>query len=460
MESPIQQGIRLSDFTAMLQRSIQSLFGGQVFHVIGEISNLKIYESRKTLYFHLVEKSAEKGNVVAEMSCVGFSPAYNSLLQFESETGQKLGDGIEVLMSVRVDFQPTRGLKLHLLHIDSNYTIGLLQKQRQMSIERLLRENGDAVWLEGELLVTRNQKHGLPLAIRRIAVLSSEQSAGYQDFLHTLQENLQDYRFELTLFPVLVQGEANADALVKRLIEVYEASVRFDAVVIVRGGGSQTDLLLFDAYAVVRAIARFPIPVFTGLGHLKDISLADLVAHSALKTPTKVAEFIIDHNAMFEQRLIDLRQRLVLRTQRKLNTAIQLIDTRQNKLIGDIENLVSIKARAIDNSLNSARMHALNKIAKEQNRQSIALTQLQFFPRNFVQKAVEKLHGAESLVRAYGPETLLKRGFAYVKQSCKSIKNAAQLKKHENIELYFADGKAQAIIQTIEIYGKKERDDS
>jgi glyoxylate utilization-related uncharacterized protein len=112
-------------------------------------------------------------------------------------------------MSVRVDFQPTRGLKLHLLHIDSNYTIGLLQKQRQMSIERLLRENGDAVWLEGELLVTRNQKHDLPLAIRRIAVLSSEQSAGYQDFLHTLQENLQDYRFELTLFPVLVQGEAN-----------------------------------------------------------------------------------------------------------------------------------------------------------------------------------------------------------------------------------------------------------
>jgi exodeoxyribonuclease VII large subunit len=193
-------------------------------------------------------------------------------------------------------------------------------------------------------------------------VLSSEQSAGYQDFLHTIEENLQGYKFELKLFPVLVQGEANADALVKRLIEVYESVLRFDAVVIVRGGGSQTDLLLFDAYPLVRAIARFPIPVFTGLGHLKDVSLADLVAHSALKTPTKVAEFIIDHNAMFEQRLIDLRQRMVLRVQGKLNSLLQLLESNQSELKNEVELLLAKKNRMLDNSLRSSGLYALGRI--------------------------------------------------------------------------------------------------
>ena len=296
MELEKQGGLRLSEFAAILQQGIRSVFGGKLYNVIGEISNLKVYEGRRNMYFHLVEKSAEKGEVIAELSCFGFDAAFMSMLRFETETGQKLIDGIEVLMAVRVEFHATRGLKLQLVSIDSNYTVGMLRKQRQLNIERLLRENTDAVWTEGDVLVTRNQRLPLPLAIRRIAVLSSEQSAGYQDFIHTLEENLQAYHFDIQLYPVLVQGEGNADALVKRLVEIYESGLRFDVVVLVRGGGSQTDLLLFDAYQLVRAIARFPVPVLTGLGHLKDVSLADLVAHSGLKTPTKVAEFIIDHN--------------------------------------------------------------------------------------------------------------------------------------------------------------------
>jgi exodeoxyribonuclease VII large subunit len=419
METQTQQGMRLSEFASMLQRGIQSLFGGQVFHVIGEISNLKVYESRRHLYFHLIEKSAELGEVIAELSCFGFAPAFASLRRFEAETGQKLGDGIEVLMGVRVEFHATRGLKLQLVHIDPNYTIGMLRKQRQLSIEKLLHENGDAVWLEGDVLVTRNQKLTLPLAIRRIAVLSSEQSAGYQDFLHTIEENLQGYKFDLTLFPVLVQGEANADALVKRLIEVYESVLRFDAVVIVRGGGSQTDLLLFDAYPLVRAIARFPIPVFTGLGHLKDVSLADLVAHSALKTPTKVAEFVIDHNAHFEQQLIDLRQRMVMRVQQRLSIIQQIIEKQQNTVINHAENLISTKQRIVDSALNNVGMMAQNQLNAERSKHAVILAQLRFLPGNLLKTSLNKLSGFENLAKAYGPEAILKRGFAYIEKAGK-----------------------------------------
>jgi exodeoxyribonuclease VII large subunit len=457
MDSQTQQGLRLSEFAYMLQRGIQSLFGGQLFHVIGEVSNLKVYESRRHMYFHLIEKSTESGDVIAELSCFGFAPAFASLQRFETETGQKLGDGIEVLMGVRVEFHATRGLKLHLVYIDSNYTIGMLRKQRQRSIERLLHENTDAVWLDGDVLVTRNQKQRLPMAIRRIAVLSSEQSAGYQDFLHTLEENHQGYRFDLTLFPVLVQGEANAEALVKRLIEVYESSDPFDVVVLVRGGGSQTDLLLFDAYALVRAIARFPIPVFTGLGHLKDVSLADLVSHSALKTPTKVAEFIIDHNAYFEQQLIEFRQRMVLRVQRKLSFLLQLLESKQSTLVNEVELMLSKKNRMVDSCLRSSGMHALSRIGGERSKQAVTLARLQLLVPNALQKAKEHLLSADKLMLAYGPEALLKRGFAYIEQDGKAITRAGKIRQHKNVNIFMADGMAMATIQTIEIYGEKER---
>jgi len=447
MESEKPGGLKLSEFAAKLQQGIRSVFGGNIYHVIGEVSNLKVYEGRRHMYFHLVEKSPERGEVIAELSCFGFDAAYLSMLRFEAETGQKLVDGIEVLMDVRVEFHATRGLKLQLVSIDANYTVGMLRKQRQLNIERLLRENPDAVKIEGDVLITRNHRLTLPLAIRRIAVLSSEQSAGYQDFMHTLAENLHAYRFDIQLYPVLVQGEGNADALVKRLVEIYESGVRFDVVVLVRGGGSQTDLLLFDAYALVRAIARFPLPVLTGLGHLKDVSLADMVAHSALKTPTKVAEFIIDHNAAFEQSLIDLRQRLVLKVQHNLIRDSQKLTSSENWMRSNLESLLSRKKREADAFLFSLRLATQNKVAAAKNEQSVIFAKLKMIPAHKFLQLSERLNTLESLAKAYGPHSILKRGFAYIEKEGRIIQRAAELKTNDIIQIVMADGNAEAIIQ-------------
>lgn len=447
MEIEKHSGLRLSEFAAMLQQGIRSVFGGQLYNVIGEISNLKVYEGRRHMYFHLVEKSPERGDVIAELSCFGFDAAYLSMQRFETETGQKLIDGIEVLMAVRVEFHATRGLKLQLVSIDSNYTVGMLRKQRQLNIERLLRENKDAVWTEGDVLVTRNQRLALPLAIRRIAVLSSEQSAGYQDFIHTLEENLQAYRFDIQLFPVLVQGEGNADALVKRLVEIYESGRRFDVVVLVRGGGSQTDLLLFDAYQLVRAIARFPVPILTGLGHLKDVSLADLVAHSGLKTPTKVAEFIIDHNAAFEQSLIDLRQRMVLKVQQNLIHDTQKLASSENWIRSNLDSLLSKKKRETDALLFSLRLNTSNQIASAKNAQTTVFEKIKIIPLHKVIQLSERLGNLESLAIAYGPDAILRRGFAYIEKEGKIIKRTSELKINDTIQIVMADGNAKAAIQ-------------
>jgi exodeoxyribonuclease VII large subunit len=350
-------------------------------------------------------------------------------------------------MSVRVEFHATRGLKLQLVSIDSNYTVGMLRKQRQLNIERLLRENTDAVWTEGDVLVTRNQRLPLPLAIRRIAVLSSEQSAGYQDFIHTLEENLQAYRFDIQLYPVLVQGEGNADALVKRLVEIYESGLRFDVVVLVRGGGSQTDLLLFDAYQLVRAIARFPVPVLTGLGHLKDVSLADLVAHSGLKTPTKVAEFIIDHNVAFEQSLIDLRQRMVLKVQQNLMRDRQKLASSENWIRSNLDALLSKKTREIDTLLFALRLNTSNQIASAKNAQTTVFEKIKIIPAHKMLQLSERLNNIESLAKAYGPDAILRRGFAYIEKEGKIIKRTAELKTNDIIQIVMADGNAKAAIQ-------------
>jgi len=334
-----------------------------------------------------------------------------------------------------------------LVSIDSNYTVGMLRKQRQLNIERLLRENTDAVWTEGDVLVTRNQRLPLPLAIRRIAVLSSEQSAGYQDFIHTLEENLQAYRFDIQLYPVLVQGEGNADALVKRLVEIYESGLRYDVVVLVRGGGSQTDLLLFDAYQLVRAIARFPVPVLTGLGHLKDVSLADLVAHSGLKTPTKVAEFIIDHNVAFEQSLIDLRQRMVLKVQQNLMRDRQKLASSENWIRSNLDALLSKKTRETDTLLFALRLNTSNQIASAKNAQTTVFEKIKIIPAHKMLQLSERLNNIESLAKAYGPDAILRRGFAYIEKEGKIIKRTAELKTNDIIQIVMADGNAKAAIQ-------------
>jgi exodeoxyribonuclease VII large subunit len=230
--------------------------------------------------------------------------------------------------------------------------------------------------------------------------------------------------------------------------------------VLVRGGGSQTDLLLFDAYQLVRAIARFPIPVLTGLGHLKDVSLADLVAHSALKTPTKVAEFIVDHNASFEQKLIDLRQRLVMGVQQRLSFLQQIIDKQQNTLINHAENIISTKQRIVDNALNNVGMIEQNKLSFERSRHAVMLTQLRFLPENLIKKSLDQLHGMENLVRAYGPDAILKRGFTYVEFEGKPVNSAYKIHSGDCITIRMHDGSAYGTIQTIELYGKKERNNA
>ena len=204
-------------------------------------------------------------------------------LYFETTAGLALAPGLTVLLRAKVQYHPVYGLSLQVVDIDPVYTVGNIALERQKSLK----------CLEQEGVLDMNASLELPLLTRRIALISSEQAAGFRDFREQLQNNAQGYAFYWELFPSLMQGNEAAGGIIKALETIVLRAEDFDAVILVRGGGAVSDLLCFDDYNLAFHIAQFPIPVLVGIGHDQDRHLADMVAHTSVKTPTAMAEFLI-----------------------------------------------------------------------------------------------------------------------------------------------------------------------
>ena len=270
------------------------------YWVKAEISSLS--ERGGHMYLELVESQKPKAEngFKAKMRATCWSGNKEMLTAyFESETGQRLQAGMSVLVEAEIQYHAVYGLSLSIVGIDPSYTLGDIARQRQQTISQL----------QADGLLEAQQLLSLPTLIRRIAVISSPQAAGYEDFKHQLDAS--PYRFETTLFGATMQGEGASKSIIAALEEISNSvsglrakrsnSVSgltgegglFDAVVIIRGGGATTDLSCFDNYELCAVCAQFELPVFTGIGHTRDVSVLDLVAHKSLKTPTAVAEWLI-----------------------------------------------------------------------------------------------------------------------------------------------------------------------
>lgn len=255
------------------------------YWVVAEIAQITPDRRKGHCYLTLVDKGDDARNVVAQARATIWSARFTMLGRFfEDKTGQPLKAGLKILFQASVRFHELYGLSLDIHNIDPNYTIGDLARQRQETIKRL----------EAEGLLTANKELELPEVPQRLAIVSSATAAGYQDFIHQLQNNAYGYSFHTTLFPATVQGNDAPASVNKAMAQIANYSERFDAIVMIRGGGSQTDLSCFDDYTIAAAIGNSPLPVLTGIGHERDESIADLVAHTRLKTPTAVATFLID----------------------------------------------------------------------------------------------------------------------------------------------------------------------
>ncbi len=379
----------LSELCSWIQEAVATDLPDR-YWVRAEIASMSV---RGHCYMELVEK-AENGTLAAKVRATCWSNVYGLLsAYFQQETGQTLHMGLQVLLQVSVEFHAVYGLSLNIWNIDPTYTMGDLAKQRQATI-RQLTEDG---------VMELQRALELPSLVRRVAVVSSADAAGYGDFCDQLQHNRFGFKFHTQLYPAVMQGDTAARSIVQALSAIAEQEEEWDVVVIIRGGGATTDLQCFDDYVLASHCAQFPLPIVAGIGHTRDVSVVDMVVHTSVKTPTAAAEWLIERVAEQVERV----NGLLLRLQRATQVAVM---KEKNRLL-----------------LFQQRMHSATQRLLSQERSKLAIWQ----------KTIE-LHS---------PERIFKMGYSLTTVNGKVVRNQKDIKEGDVLTTYLEDGVVESVVK-------------
>lgn len=357
-----ERSITLLELQEEIKSSIEARLESS-YWIRGEISEIK-YQSTGHCYMDLVDRREGESGISARAQAIVWSSVFRMLRPyFETTTGQELTRGMQILVQVQVQYSPLYGLSLVVSDIDPAFTVGEQELQRQQTIKRL-REEG---------MFDMNSTLELALLPRRIAVISSAQAAGYRDFMKHLTNNEYGFTFRTELFQAAMQGATAPAEIISAMDAVAARAGEFDMLVIARGGGSVQDLICFDDYELAANIAQFPLPVITGIGHDHDIHVADMVAHTMVKTPTAAADFIIELFAREEQQLLYLMQRLRMTVQARISDE----NTRIEMLKRDIVRVVSDKFRIAEHRLEllQQRIRSANPLSLLEKGYSVTLSE-------------------------------------------------------------------------------------
>lgn len=388
------------------------------FLVTAEIASCDV---KNHCYLTLVDK--EEDAIRAEIRAVIWANRYNVIAPaFEEATGTKLSKGIKILFHATVNFHERYGLKLTINNIDPSYTIGEMAVKRKEILERLTKEG----------LIYKNRELEFPLVPQRIGIISSATAAGYEDLITHLINNAYGYNFTTRLYEAVMQGDRAEDSIVSALNKCAQEASSLDVVVIVRGGGGQTDLHCFDSYEIGKTIALLPLPVISGIGHQRDVTVVDEVASMKAKTPTAVADMIITRAKDFEDR-IDSFAHVLFYGARKLTTDMK-------------ENLSSLSKRlavATGNELLN-NFHLINTCIRG----------LQYSLR-FIQNEKQKLKGRESNINHLNPVNVLKRGYSITYNYGKAVKSVFDVADGESIRTVLHEGELISKVES-KMKGRKK----
>lgn len=460
--------ITLSQLSLQIEDTINARFQHQFYWVIGEVSSYSFYKAKHIHYFDFVEKDENTNKVIAKISSAAFGRAAESIGHFWEVTGQQFTNGLQVLLKVEVNFHKAYGLQLVVKDIDYSFTLGKLEQERRATLLRLETECSAFIQKRAGAYYTRNKSLAISPVVQHLAVIASANSAGYFDFKDTLMQNSLGYRFKLDAYYSTMQGAGNAAMLVQKLIDIFNSKIPYDAVVIIRGGGAQTDFLLYDQFIVARAIAKFPIPVITGIGHHKDVSITDLMAHSPTKTPTQAAEFILNRNRTFEESIIALQKKIIIKTQQicaNQHQEIQRIRLSVIKntklLLGDQKDqLVTLNTSVIHQSRSILFSHktALTKfthalltkpsilIAHNMNEIHHIVKGLKLNSAKYLVNLRAYLNHYKSVFRLMSPNKIMKMGFSLIIQDGKIISDPQKIKVDKHIQIRIQDEKIESKI--------------
>jgi exodeoxyribonuclease VII large subunit len=473
----MNQKFTLSELNQKIKDALLDAFPGTVW-VVAEVSELKHNRSGHC-YLELVEK--EGNTITARSRATIWSYTYRMLKPyFETSTGQLFSEGIKVLVQATVEYHSAYGLSLNIKDIDPTYTVGDMAMQRKEIINRL----------KAEGVFDMNKELSLPLVPQKIAVISSATAAGYQDFMNQLENNEYGFKFYTKLFEAYMQGAETVPSIIRALDRIFAHDDFFDAVAIIRGGGAPADLSSFDDYDLAMNITQFPLPVITGIGHEKDDTIIDLVAHTRMKTPTAVAEFFVSGVERYYERLLELENGIVQLTRETLefqqdkleriaeglkysvadfiNDRQRQLSKRGNELQQNVsrfsfkkQNELTELRHSLDSGLSVWFVEAKNNMGKTQrmlrrlvgeavfkadaklnHQQDLLAGRVQ----NLLAKERDRILINENSVRLLNPENVLKRGFTLTLKDGKIIKSSNDVAVGEQLETRFADGTVESKI--------------
>lgn len=407
------EALSLYDLNALVRRSLEQCLPDE-YWVQAELSDVRT-NSTGHCYLEFIQKDPRSNNLIAKARGTIWANVYRLLKPyFEESTGQAFVSGIKVLVQVTVSFHELYGYSLTVQDIDPTYTLGDMARRRREILKQL----------EEEGVLTLNKELEMPVLPQRIAVVSSPTAAGYGDFCHQLKNNSRGFFFHTELFPALMQGDRVEESVLSALDAILNRQEDFDAVVIIRGGGATSDLSGFDTYLLAAACAQFPLPIITGIGHERDDTVLDSVAHTRVKTPTAAAEYLINCMDLAADELEVLIS--------QLHESVRSCLTEEHrKLISYRNRIPSAVVRCVSDA----------KLALLTTRKDISLAVQTSLSRQ--RHRLELLQ--QRLVDA-SPEKMLARGYSITLKDGKVVKNGDVLQLNDEIVTRLYQGEIVSIV--------------
>ena len=409
-----QQALSLYELNGLVKRSIRSCLP-DTYWVQAELSDVRSNYSGHC-YLEFIQKDAGGNNLIAKARGTIWSNIYKMLKPyFEQETGQAFTSGIKVLVQVSVEFHELYGYSLTVHDIDPTYTVGDMERKRR----EILRQ------LEEEGVIDLNKELEMPMLPQRIAVISSATAAGYGDFCNQLVNNPRGYGFRTELFPAIMQGERVEESILSALDAINDRLEEFDVVVIIRGGGASSDLSGFDTYLLAASCAQFPLPIITGIGHERDDTVIDKVAHTRVKTPTAAAEFLIA----------------------KIDKCADVLDEMSFRLMQGVRNRLLWEHRRIENLAQRIPSTVYKRIADAKYDLLSAQRDLQMASRQFLSAKKHRMELLQQRLNDALPEKQLARGYSITLKNGKAVKDASLLKEGDKLITMLHRGRIESEVK-------------
>ena len=429
-----QHALTLFELNSLVGEVIDTAFD-HAYWVEAELSEAR--EVRGHCYMELVQKDIFSATPVARASAKCWKSTWMRLKpKFEHTTGQALHAGMKVLLLVTANFHAAYGFSWIVQDIDPTYTLGDMARKRMEIIKQLKAEG--VFDLQKELTI--------PMFAQRVAVISSENAAGYGDFCHQLLDNEYGFVFHIKLFPAIMQGDQVEASVIRALNAVYDEADDYDVVVIIRGGGATADMSGFDTLALAENVANFPLPIITGIGHDRDESILDMVSNTRVKTPTAAAAFLVDNLVGVWSHIDGLRERIAGSVRQRMDRE----KSRLARLADRIPILFSLvrqrQEAKIDRAHNSIVTSVKERMAQARHHVAILENNIQPLIERKMTKEQNRLEQLRLRAGALDPQRLLKRGYSITLYNGKALHDPALLQEGDRIETRVEKGTLESII--------------